>query len=267
MSRNERIREKYPFLYAYGDTHAFLAVEEAVNATTEARIRSIWPFIVKRVLAFAESLKPRERVNFDPEDVLSELWVALAEKDHKWTPERGKYITFAGTIIDREFCSIRDRSRTVESPRNSSCRMKAYAKEEEDGSITPRRLKTSNDIRRTGDNTSRIAHGDKLSSESGESEAMVLCGNTKEPLEIVAESEGVAISLDAVKRAIRLLPPFEALVMGRLSGLWGKPKQSTWEIAWHTGREESEVRRAKSRAILRIRRHLISISHPAAESA
>src|SRR4051812_9532283 len=111
MSQNDRIRDKYPLFYAYGDKHTFLDDEAAVKATTEERIRSIWPFFVGRVLGFVESLKPRERVNFDPEDILSSLWIALAEKDDQWTLERGKYITFAGIIMDRELFAIRDLAR------------------------------------------------------------------------------------------------------------------------------------------------------------
>src|SRR5262249_22309844 len=129
-----------------------------------------------------------------------------------------------------------------------------------------RRLKTANDIRRTSDSVSRIAHGDKIDSDGGRSEAHVECGSD-DPLTLLSLAEESAVSVDAIRRAVRQLSPFEALVLGRLNGLWGHPEQSAWEIAWNTGRELSEIRRVKSRAIAKIRRHLISISHPIAESA
>lgn len=255
MSKNERIRDKYPVFDAYGGKHDFLDAGEAAGTTVEGRIRSIWPFIVRRVLAFSETLKPRERVNYDPEDVLTEIWLILAEKDALWTAERGKYITFAGIIIDRELCSIRDKARTVQAPRNSSCRMKKYREEEADGSITGRRAKTAADIRRTGDGTKDLGHERNADQVSG-----------REPLAILAGAESRAESHDAIKSAIKRLSPFEALVVGRLSGLWGRPASSVWLISWETGRGQEEVRRAKDRAVLKIRKHLTAIKHPVAVS-
>ena len=65
MPQHERIKKKFPALFAFGDHHQFLDDDGAVAATPEARIRSIWPFIVRRVLAFQRTLKARERVNFE----------------------------------------------------------------------------------------------------------------------------------------------------------------------------------------------------------
>ena len=90
-------------------------------------VRLRWPILAAfgQHHVFQDALNFRERVNFDPEDAISELWVVLAEKNDKWESERGKYITFAGVIVDRELCAIRERSRTVRSPKDSSYRIKA----------------------------------------------------------------------------------------------------------------------------------------------
>lgn len=246
--------DKYPVFRALGDQQEFLDSAAAETASRDERIRSIWPFIVRRSRQFYYTLKPRERVNFDPEDTLTELWVALAERDHKWEPAKGKYITFAGTIIDRELCAIRDKSRTVESPRNSSCRMKEYIKEEESGEISAGRLKTANDIRRTGDSAQSIGGDDGAVglSDTGEGD----------PIDILTGLEVSRERLDAIKRAIRTLEPFEASVIGNLSGLWGLPQESVFWLAWKTGRDMSEIRQAKSSAIAKIRDYLLSIDHP-----
>lgn len=71
---------------------------------------------MRKSLSFHRTLKAQNRVNFDPEDILAELYVAISLRDHKWTPDRGEYITFVGAIIDRELYAIGDRARTVESP-------------------------------------------------------------------------------------------------------------------------------------------------------
>jgi hypothetical protein len=254
MSR-ERIKDKYPMFFAYGGDHTFLDTEAARSADTETRIRSIWPFIVRRVLAFQQTLKPRDKVNFDPEDTLSELWIALAENDGEWSPERGKYITFAGVIIDRELCAIRDKARTVHSPRNSSCRMKEYKSEEEMGTISPRRLKTANDIRRT-------AEGIQPMTGNGPEFDKAL---DEEPVSTLTVKEMTEETIDAIKAAIRsALTTIEATVLGRLSGIWGNEPQTVWVVSLATARDQEEVRRIKARAWRKVREYLTTERHPAA---
>ena len=261
MQRRDRIRDRYPIFSAYGGEHEFLTTEAAIAATPEARIRSIWPFIVRRVIKFQESLKHRERANFDHEDTLTELWVALAEKDSEWSPDRGKYITFAGVIIDCELCAIRDKARTVHSPRNSSCRLKKYRAEEQSGTISGRRLKTANDIRRTSDGIGPISPGHSR-------EATSIGVIHHDPAVVLAGREATEETIDALKVAIKAtLTPFEASVLGRLAGLWGRTPQTVWQMAWETGHDQGDIRRAKSRAFAKVRRHLLSIRHPATVDA
>ena len=81
MSGNERLRDKWPMLNAFGGSHVFLDTEGALAATPDGRIQSAWPYLVRRVLAFCKGLKPRERTNYDAEDVIAELYLALAAKD------------------------------------------------------------------------------------------------------------------------------------------------------------------------------------------
>jgi hypothetical protein len=240
---------------AYGDHHDFLTHEEAIAATPEERIRSIWSFIVKLTKQFQSTLKPRDRVNFDAEDTMSELWIALRENDAEWNPERGRYITFAGTVIVRELCAIRDKARTVHSPRNSTCRMREYEEEEAEGTISARRRKTANDIRRT---VGEIQQFTRERAEHGPE------GGGAGPLERALRSESAGRVSDAVKTAIReCLTADEAAVVGRLAGLWGREAQSVWRVSFETGRDQDEVRKVRARAWRKIRDHLADIGHPA----
>lgn len=253
MSKNERLRDKYPIFYAYEGRHEFLGADDAAGKTLDERIKSVWPFIISCVRSFEKTLSVRERANYDMEDVVSEIWLALAEKDDKWTPERGKYITFAGVVIHRELSAIRDKCRTVHGPRNSSCMMKKYSMGEDDGTITPRKAKTAADIRRTIKGATCVTENPPTKG----------C-NSPEPSAVVGRAESAAENLDAVKLSIRKnLTPFEAKVMGLLCGLWGNPSLSVFWIAWHEKKDPSEVRRAKDRAVSKIRKHLASIKHPA----
>lgn len=260
MSRRSSLRDQYPALFSYGDQHKFLTTEEAELATPEERIRSIWPFLVRRILLFQARLKPREKVNFDPEDTLSELFIILMEKDAQWTPERGKYITFAGTIIDHELCAIRDKSSTVHAPRNSSCRLKEYQAEEDAGTISDRRLKTYNDIRRTSESSACVDGSDP-------GVFQVPCARHADPADSAVRSEAADEAGAALQAAILQLDYSEAVVIGLLSGLWGHRPQNATEIAWRTQRSPAEVRRLYSNAVSKIRDHMTAFGHPATISA
>lgn len=259
MASEVRQQDRYPIFSAFGDKQEFLTHEEAVAADAQERIRSIWPFMKNRVTAFSKTLKPRERVNFDPEDILAELYVVMIEKDGDWIPERGRYITFAGTIIDRELCSIRDQSRTVESPRNSNCQMKKYRAEEEAGTLTDRCRRTAAQIERTSD-ISQIA------ANPGEAGAIGVI--IDDPVLSLSRLEDLSRLSKSVSGAVReALNPFESTVLGRFFGLWGGSPQSMWLIAWETGADISAVRKAKIRACSKMRDYLTAVGHPASIKA
>lgn len=252
---DQRIRDKFPLFAAYGGKHKFLSHKESIAATPAERIRSIWPFLFDRVMKFDKTLKPRERVNFDAEDTMLELYVTLLVKDSGWVPSKGKYITYAGTIVDRELCSIRDRSRTVESPRNSSGRMKEYLAEEEAGELTARRRITAAQIKGTNCISQiPVAPGDALAPwDSG-----------GDPCESMTTAEKNAVLSEAVSSSIRkALTPYEASVVGKAFGLWGNTPKKTLGISWETAHDPIEVRRAKVSALWKIREYLASINHPA----
>lgn len=251
MSKSES-KSRYPLLRVYGSRTTFLTDEEVGNASAADRIKSIWPFVVGRVLSFSSTLKPREKVNFDSEDVAAEIWIALANANSEWTPERGRYITFAGVIIDRELFAIRDKARTVHSPRNSSCRMKEYLESEANGSISQRRQRTANAIRSTSTGIHPIDKSDRKDIKD------------EEPLRVMVSAEDAEEGADALRQAMQTLTSFEAMVIGRTSGLWGQPEASVHRISWETGIQQIEIRRAKERANAKVRRYLLAIGHPVA---
>lgn len=254
MPKRERIKQKFPIFFAFGDRHRFLDADAAVAATPEARIRSIWPFLVRRVLAFQRTLKAREKANFDPEDTLAELYTLLFEKDGHWNPGRGKYITFAGALIDHELCAIRDRSRTVHSPRNSACRLKEYERIEAAGVMTERRRKTAEQVRRTAGGVQALAEIDQ--------EARHAPDPADEAQRREADDAGVALVRQAIRRE---LSPFEAAILGMSTGLWGSPPRTIAQIAEATLKDPADVKRAKARAFLKLREFIAARAPSLAE--
>jgi hypothetical protein len=255
---SESLRGNYPSFNAFGVVPRLLTADEAIGATTNERIGSVWLYLVRRANKFVKTLRPYEQSNFDVEDVLMELYVTLAEKDAKWEPDRGRYITFAGKIADRALTDIRDRSRTVESPRNSSCRMRDYQAQEEAGTLTDRRLKTFDDVRRSSGEYEHISVA-----RQGET------GDYREPSvppDDHEEREDERMVKDAVTWGLMALTTFEARCLGEYAGLWGRQQRTIAEIARRTGRSKDAVKKARDSANDKIRRRLYSMGHPAVAS-
>ena len=242
------LRDRYPLCTVLGRDYVPLDDEAAMAATTEGRIRSVWPFMVRRAAAFQKTLGPRGQANFDLEDTLAELWVAIAERDHKWDRGRGRFITFAGTVVDHALDSIRDRARTVQSPRNSSWRLKEYRVAEEAGTLTPRLAKSQADIRRASGELEEADFGDWRIA-SGDDPAGL------------AERREADANLAA---ALSDLDPTEAAVVRYAYGLDGNPALTIDQIAATLGRSPDAVRRAKARALATLRERLQELGHSAA---
>ncbi len=247
------LKEHYPVIFAFGDGPIeFLDDEAARSASLQDRIRSVWPFLVREVLKFAETLKPRALANFDPEDVLTELWIVLAEKDSKWEPERGRYLTFAGKIVANELHAIRDRSNTVHSPRNSACRIKEYESDELANGLSERRRKTLSDIRRVMGDHEPVEDNERIATGEGET------------IESVERREELRLISDAVRKAMMGLSAEEADVIGKSFGLWGQDPLSLEEIALRRGKGIDAAKKAKLRGQYKLRRRLEDLEHPAA---
>jgi hypothetical protein len=190
-----------------------------------------------------ETLQPRERANYDAEDVLMECWLALRDRDHKYDPERGKYITFAGPVIEHHLYAVREKARVVRSPRNSSCRLGGYAQAEAEGRISPRTAKTANDIRRTARDPGGIS-GDEYVPSSADVQAEVI------------ERELRAIGRDAIIEALDVLTLDECRLIGGVFGLWDGHARTVMEIAAEAGDDADRLYRVKRSAVAKLRAYL-----------
>lgn len=148
-----------PIYAEYADNAKQLSTQEAINATREERIHSVWRMMVHETRRFLSKSKYRNRANFDAEDILSELWIALAERDHWWSPERGAYTTFASTIIHHALIVIADRSPTVQCPRNSTSRIKNAQDRCKNGTLSPKRAVTLQALLRVNSHISSLFDG------------------------------------------------------------------------------------------------------------
>ncbi len=242
--------DEHPLFFAFGRLHDFLTAEEAATRTPEERIQSIWPFIINQARRFADSLHPRERCNNDAEDAISEIWLALRERDHKWDPAKGEYISFAGPIIHNCLYRLREESRTVPSPRNTSCRLRSYREADEMGTLSEAQAKTREDIHRTISGTCHFEGADPA-----------LPARTT-VAEEVETNEHYELHAEAMRQAVESLTLSEAAIVGFIHGLWGNEKKPISQIARESGRTSDQVRRIKHRAYSKILEFLEVTRHP-----
>jgi DNA-directed RNA polymerase specialized sigma24 family protein len=240
--RGGPLRDQYPTIFAFGEAPiAYLSIEEAQAATPAERIKSVWPFLVRSTLKFCDTLRRRAAINFDPEDVLTELYIVLAEKDAKWEPARGTYLAFAGRVVANALHQIRDRAGTIHGPRNAACRVKQYERERAEGTLTAKKAATLRDIRR--------AFADHDSLDPGAAEQIV-AGR------IGPEEVSPAVDLKAVRRiksAVMALPPTEGAVISRAFGLFDGQARDIIAISEFLGISVEAAKRAKAHALRRLR--------------
>lgn len=153
----------YPALYPFGlDVTHFLDPDEETTAPFEARLKSTWRYIVKRVKIFAATLRPREAAILDCEDIVNAIVLQLIEKDHFWDPERGKYSTFVENIIRNVLSTCHEQARAVTGPSNSHGRLQGYQERQRSGTMTRGMERTMTAIRHVmGDFDSLAEEADK----------------------------------------------------------------------------------------------------------
>lgn len=238
-SKIDKIRDNrdHPLCLALGTYHQFLNSDQAASSTPNERIRSVWPYICSKAREFTATLTPRERANFDEEDVITEIWVYIRERDHKWTKERGQYISFVVPLVHNCLYGLREVTRTIESATNTCSRLKSFDKEAKKGELSDSKRKTMESMQRS------VAGPEKLTD--------IVIKNDSPDSEIIAEEEHREIVL-AVVDIVRHISYEEASIIGPHLGLWGQSQRSFGEIACKLGKSCSSVKKTYIMAIERL---------------
>ena len=248
--RIQWIQETHPLLFAFGvEPIAPLENEAAIAASRDERIKSVWPFLVKSVTAFQATLRAREAANFDAEDVLLELWATIAHKDHLWNPARGKYIAFAGAIVETTLLRLRDRAKTVRAPGNSTARLAEYATRESQGTLTPGQHKTAADIRRAISASAYVGEG--VGRDGSESVPAAIADKSPTAPDILRRREEIGQARASVVQGISALDADQSKLLGEAFGLWGQPIRSVGAIAKSRRRSAVAIRLQIAEALAR----------------
>jgi DNA-directed RNA polymerase specialized sigma subunit len=220
------------------------------------RLESVRGFINKKAVNFHRTLSARERANYDVNDIVAELQVAIIEQDHGFDPNIAKYTTYITAIVSHRLAYIKDHANTVESPPNANGRSKEYQEEEDNNTISKRRRKTADDIRRTRYGIVSIdRHHDESEGSMDRADApdgmaiAVECPPDVGAMKAEDHKEAIKTIIDAVKT----LKPIEAWLLGATYGLWGQQRVTIGELAARSGRSPDKLSRIKSNAIAKLR--------------
>ncbi len=218
MTRLERDALEYPGLYAFGTAPLVpMARDCEAGAPFEARLKSVWPYIVRRARRFAATLSDRERANLEAEDLVQRITLALVERDAKWEPARGRYITFAERVIRNVVVIERERARVVEAPSNAVSRLRTYRDLAAQGKITAKQRETMLAIEGVLGETEAVRGQGPSSPDWGDTGGDVgRCGEMR--AEVVAAIRTLAL-------------PLQAYVLARSCGLFDGLTLTTEEIA------------------------------------
>ncbi len=213
-----------PSQYCFGTDHLRpLTRAEEVGAPFETRLKGIWPYLVKSVNRHVAGLTPRERANYDADDLMTEVALALWRKDDRWDAARGRYITFAEQVCRSTVLSLRSKMRPVHAPSNAMSRLRAYRRRAEEEGPLPARQATI--VERLAQVLGQV---DDLA-DTGDAPQLI---SPERPVpdglvarEDAGRSEGLA------RAALVSAGPLGALVLTRLYGLFGSEPQTEYALA------------------------------------
>lgn len=139
-----------------------LQPEEVAAASAHERILAIGPYLVGMVAKSQKRLNARQRANFSEEDCLAEVYAAIYAKSDGWDAERGAWITYANAIARNCLIAVRDRSSTIQSPANSSGRLKKIKAKQEAGEASRAEMLTAYLIERSSMGVAGVSENSQL---------------------------------------------------------------------------------------------------------
>ncbi len=246
MNRLERAAQREPWAYPFGtEPLTRLSAEEERGAPVEQRLRSHWPFIVRRAKRFCFTLSDRERAHLDAEDLVSDIVTALLEKDAKWDRGRGRYVTFCEQVVRNVLSIKREQARVVTAPQDAVGRLRRYRELYAEGTLSEQSIATMHAI------------------EAALGDVDTICPEMDTPFRPESnghEREGGPAPASwerAIKDAIRTMPdPRQAMVIAKTFGLFGVEPATTRELATLIGGSAQHVRALQGRAKTAIRRRI-----------
>lgn len=225
---------------------AILTHRQTRGRDFESRLRSVWPLLKRLSRTFLETLTDRERANCDVDDVLSALTLKLLAEDWRWKWRIGKYSGFAARLARNELHRMRNRVRTVETPLNTSERLREYHERVAQGRTLGRESVTFARLQGAARGGAGLESPERLADHS--------------PAALDRDDDRVARTRAAVWAAVGQLDPLTAIVVGRYYGLDGEPARDVPEVARSLRMSAKRVREKLTGGCERLREALAQLA-------
>jgi hypothetical protein len=239
-----------PLTQLYGNMPSVkLSRAQAGAATFEQRFASIARFVAGMVRKFHGSLSPEGHVSFELDDVFTDCWIELREKNTLYDNKASSYIVFASVLVSHLLLELRERSRCVRMPANASMVLKAYDRKDSESQLTKPQRILYMQILASGRDHGPLRGGSDARGHAA-STANRVCG----PHDELEREEHEAAETTRLARQLCKLTTLECVTLSASLGLWGNAKASHREVSLEYGFSEKFVK-----TVLRRARHKLKI--------
>jgi len=215
--------------------------EQAGKASFEERFDAIARYVVSHVKTFFFALSPEGKISYELDDIVTEVWVELAQKNHLYRPELGNYLAWANTLIRNLLIDLRERSRCIRMPTNASTVFRRSEVQQEAGTLPEARRLLLLQMMAAGRDHFLIRSGPDGEDEEGPS-----------PSDSPEQADERALTEDArfyeLSAKLNQLSTLECVVLGATLGLWGRTPSTYREVALQYGHDEKFIRLTLRRA-------------------
>ncbi len=210
----------FPSMFPFGFARQpRLTKEEEQTALFDDRLKSVWAYVAMEVIKHNRRLNRRERIHLSVEDAMQGVVAALCERDGKWSPKRGRYITFAAVVMRHALTTMTERMRIVKLPANAMLDLRRYRELHAAGSLNERQTATMRSMEQV------LAEAVTLTEPDVDSAAPDLAHVEEQAQQAkLARRHAIAV-LRAAER------PAAAYVLSRLHGIGREPAMSVKEVA------------------------------------
>lgn len=180
------------------------------TASFADRLESAWAILVQIGLRAWMAYSEREKACVSIEDAMQAAVVELLARDRAFDPDRGRYVTFAKTVVRQAIAEQRRKARAVTAPASPYATLRTYGSLRAAGKLSPGRERTLERVRHVLEDQGSIpAHYSPVSP----ADAVV---------EPITRAEQGQADRRAVIALLSELAPIEAHILARRQGLFGQ---------------------------------------------
>lgn len=241
-TKKKSTRREYPLYSYYASLPSVkLTREQARDATFDERFASIGRYLARQAGLFHHSLSAEGKVSHDPDDICSELWIELREKNGSYNWEEGSYLAFASPVIRHKLIWLRETSRVVKMPMNANVSFSEAEQAEQEGTLSKTKRITLACIRAAATDHMPLVSTSRHAEHAPDAVEFQPIDESMQPLEELETEESEEACVGDLSRNLLTLTLLEAVVLGASLGLWGSDKRTLGQVSLQYGHDPKHL--------------------------